>query len=98
MLGGIEAGPKSAFEFANSPIPHPSQVGIEFGRDGLWDAVRYAKSIEGVTGMVLGVQDAQELRDDILWVANEAPFSADELAAVRRLGKQYAPSWGSRFG
>ncbi len=90
VFGGIQGG------FKNYPAktPFPSQMKEEFHRD----AVRYAKSLEGVTGMVIGVHTAEQLRQNIQLVLETEPFSKEELARLRERGKEFAGDWGPRFG
>ncbi len=88
VFGGIRGG------FAFTRVRRPSQMDPIH----LHIAVRYALNIEGLTGIVLGVHDAQELRQNIRFVLNAPPLSPNELAALEVNGKRIAQEWGPRFG
>ncbi|MBI4604850.1 MAG: aldo/keto reductase [Planctomycetes bacterium] len=88
VFGGIRGG------FSYNRVRRPSQMDPIF----LGIAVRYALSIEGLTGIVLGVHDAGELRQNIRYVLSAPPLSASELAALEAHGKRIAAEWGPRFG
>lgn len=90
VFGGIQGG----FKNYTATKPFPSQMPQKFHRD----AIRYAKGLKGVSGYVLGVHSAAQLRQNIKMVRNEKPFSKDEMTAARKLGKELAEKWGPRFG
>ena len=64
----------------------PSQLDPVF----LQNAVRYSLSIPGLTGSVIGVHDAVELRQNIRYVLNAAPLSEVEREALRKHGQELA--------
>jgi predicted aldo/keto reductase-like oxidoreductase len=87
-FGGILGG------FRYTSVRRPSQLDPIH----LQNAVRYSLSLEGVTGIVIGVHDAAELRQNIRFVLNAAPLSDREREALESHGKRLAPEWGPRFG
>jgi hypothetical protein len=90
VFGGIRGG----FSNYGAKVPHPSQMD-----KGLHEsAIRYALSLEGVTGMVIGVHDAEQLRRNVEVVLAAKPLSTEELAALVEKGKDLASTWGARFG
>ena len=88
VFGGISGG------FAFNRMKRPSQMDPIH----LQIAVRYSLSLEGVTGVVIGVHNSVELRQNIRYVLNAPPLSPSELAALDAHGKQIAQEWGPRFG
>jgi hypothetical protein len=88
VFGGVRGG------FAMNRQRRPSQMDPVY----LHVAVRYSLSLPGVTGVVIGVHDAKELRQNIRYVLNAPPLSATELAALEVHGRRIAPEWGPRFG
>ena len=90
IFGGI----RGSFPNYGAKTPHPAQMDREFHEQ----SIRYALSLEGVTGMVIGVHDAKQVRENIDAVAKATPLPAAELAALVEKGKSLAPQWGPRFG
>jgi len=88
VFGGIRGG------FAMNRQRRPSQMDAAFHRV----AISYALGLEGVTGIVVGVHDADELRQTIRNVVSSTPLSPVELAALDVHGKRIAVEWGPRFG
>ena len=98
VFGGTEALNGNGFAHIREADLFPSQMESTFDRDVLRDCVRYAKSLPDVTGMVIGVSSAAELRHNIEMVNTTEPFTTEELDAVRALGQTVAVDWGGRFG
>jgi predicted aldo/keto reductase-like oxidoreductase len=90
VFGGIQGG----FSNYRQKKPHPSQLPKKFHLD----SIRYEKSLEGVTGMVIGVHSAEQLRENIKLVLEAKPLAKEELAALRERGKEIAAGWEPRFG
>ncbi len=88
VFGGIRGG------FAFNRQIRPSQLDPVH----LQNAVRYSLSLEGVTGVVIGVHNSEELRQNIRLVRNAAPLSQTEREALTRHGQELAQAWGPRFG
>jgi len=97
VYGGLEAGPSGGFHFYKDPIRHPSQMEVQFGKNALRDAQRFAKSLNGVTGMVIGVFDADEVKENIRIAIETEPFSDEELRAVLALGQRVSDGWARRY-
>ncbi len=90
VFGGVRGG----FSNYGAVTPHPAQMAPEFHAT----SIRYALSLEGVTGMVIGVHDAEQLRKNIEMVLAAKPLPEAELAALIEKGKSFAGAWGPRFG
>jgi aryl-alcohol dehydrogenase-like predicted oxidoreductase len=61
-------------------------------------ALRYALGLPQVSVVVLGIHDAEELRQDLAWVREHKPLSAAELAALEPRTRQLAAEWGNIYG
>jgi hypothetical protein len=88
VYGGIRGG------FAYVRQRRPSQMDEAY----LQNAVRYALEIEGVSGLVMGVHDSEELRQNVAFVKAYTPLSSRERAALERHGRRLAEEWGPRWG
>ncbi len=88
VFGGIRGG------FAFNRQRRPAQMDPIF----MQIAVRYSLSLEGVTGVVIGCHDEQEMRQNIRYVLNAPPLSKPEMDALAKHGERIAPSWGPRLG
>ena len=97
VYGGLEAGSPGGFHYYKDPVRHRSQMEIQLDQRALRDAQRFAKSLDGVTGMVIGVFDAEEVRRNIKIAIETEPFSEEELAAVLALGESVASEWNGRY-
>ena len=97
VYGGLEAGPTGGFHFYNDPVRHPSQMEVQFDKNALRDAQRFAKSLDGVTGMVIGVFDAEEITRNVQIAIETEPFSDKEMAAVLALGEKVSEGWAGRY-
>jgi predicted aldo/keto reductase-like oxidoreductase len=61
-------------------------------------AIRYALGVPGVATANLGVHTAEQLRQNVEFVARYQPLSAMENADLLRQGKEMAAQWGPHFG
>ncbi len=98
VYGGLEAGPTGGFHFYNDPVRHPSQMEAQLDKSALRDAQRFAKSLDGVTGMVIGVFDTEEIQTNIRIAIETEPLSDEEMAAVLALGERVSQGWAERYG
>jgi predicted aldo/keto reductase-like oxidoreductase len=100
VFGGTEAvlAPGGGFANSSAPEPHPSQLSLSFDDGALPDSMRFVKSLDGVHGMVIGVNHIWEIEQNIQWAIDTQPFEAAELDAVIELGRTLADSWRGRFG
>lgn len=87
-FGGLRGG----FRFTRRVTP--SQMDPIFYQN----AVRYSLGLEGVTGIVIGVKKAEELRQNIRFVLNAVPLSDDERDSMGKHGERIAAEWGPRLG
>ena len=97
VYGGLEAGPTGGFHFYDDPVRHPSQMEVQFDKSALRDAQRFAKSLDGVSGMVIGVFDTEEIQKNVQMAIETEPLSGEELAAVLALGQRVSHGWAERY-
>jgi len=97
VYGGLEAGPTGGFHFYKDPVRHASQMEVQFDRNALRDAQRFAKTLDGVTGMVIGAFDIEEIQKNIRIAIETEPFSDEELSAVLALGQKVSQGWAQRY-
>lgn len=90
VFGGLQGGWGSYS--ARKPVP--SQMSKEDHRR----SIAYVKSLEGVTGMVIGVHTREQLIENIRTVTSTPALSASELEELDTKGKALAPRWTARFG
>ena len=88
VYGGIRGG----FNYVKQR--RPSQMNAMY----LQLAVRYAMSLEGVSGAVIGGHDIEELHQNIRYVLNAPKLSSAELAELEKTGERIAAQRGPRFG
>ena len=88
VFGGIRGG------FAYVRERRPSQMQELY----LQNSVRYALEISGVAGLVIGVHDSEELRQNLAFVKSYTPLSAKERASLETHGRRLAEDWGPRWG
>jgi predicted aldo/keto reductase-like oxidoreductase len=100
VFGGTESvlRPGGGLANSNAPEPHPSNMELAYNQDVLPDCMRFVKSLEGVTGMVIGINFIEELERNIQWAIETTPFSPDEMAAIIKMGETVAPTWMQRYG
>lgn len=94
MAMKVYGGIRGSFRNYGAVNPHPAQM------DGslLPDAIRYALSLEGVTGMVIGPHNMDQLRSTIQMVLAAKPLSEEEMRKLLERGRPLAREWGPRFG
>ena len=64
------------------------------------DAVRYALGLKGVSAVILGLRNSEEIRKAVATVKAYQPLPARELEALLARGKEMAATrdWGPHFG
>jgi predicted aldo/keto reductase-like oxidoreductase len=100
VFGGTESVFTPGGGLANSYAlePHKSNVELEFDSGVLPDCMRFVKTLGGVTGMVLGINDLAEVEQNIRWAIEAKPFAPEEMDAIIRLGQTVASKWARRYG
>jgi len=68
------------------------------GQDRVDLAIRYALSLPGVATANLGVHNVEQVRQNVEFVKNFRPLSAEERETLDKLGRQLASQWGPHFG
>ena len=100
VFGGTESvlAPGGGLANSNAPEPHPSNMEISFDKTVLPDCMRFAKSLPGVTGMVIGINFIEELQQNIQWAIETKPFDDAEMEAIIKMGETMVPMWQQRYG
>jgi predicted aldo/keto reductase-like oxidoreductase len=62
------------------------------------NAIRYALGLPGISAVVLGLRDSNEIRKAVEAVGRFRPLSPAELAALTARGKELAKTIGPHFG
>jgi hypothetical protein len=68
------------------------------GENNVELAIRYALGVPGVATANLGVHTAEQLRQNVEYVARYRPLSATESHDLLKQGKEMAAQWGAHFG
>ncbi|WP_460184604.1 aldo/keto reductase [Thermopirellula anaerolimosa] len=89
VLGGADP--------AKGSYANPRSTGLLVG-DKVGPAIRYALSLPGVCSVNLGINNVEQLRQDIAHFYEDAPLSEQETAALLAEGKPLADKWGAHFG
>ena len=53
-------------------------------------ALRYGLGLPGISGVVIGIYDDAELRQNLMWLVDVKPLSAGELNALESLTRELA--------
>jgi aryl-alcohol dehydrogenase-like predicted oxidoreductase len=73
--------------------PQPAELA-----DHYRDAIRYAVGLQGVSTLVLGVKNADELRQAVTTLQTVTPLDPEERKRVLALGRELSARWGAHFG
>jgi predicted aldo/keto reductase-like oxidoreductase len=60
--------------------------------------LRYALGLPGVSGVVLGMHDEEELRQNLAWVRSMTALTAAELTSLETPALDLAGQWGELYG
>ena len=90
VFGGLQGG----WGRSSARKPVPSRM----SKDDHQRSVAYVKSLEGVTGMVIGVHTREQLIENIRTVTSTRALSEADLKGLDAKGKTLAPQWTARFG
>ncbi|MBI4602285.1 MAG: aldo/keto reductase [Planctomycetes bacterium] len=90
VYGGITGG----FQNYGAKTPHPSQLDASHHVR----SIAYAKSLEGVAALVLGVHSSEQLRENVKRVLETRPLSKEDFDKLCEEGKTIAAGWTPRFG
>lgn len=85
VFGGWKAGEK-----------HPK--GARMPDDLRQAAVRYALGLPHISLAVLGTHDDEELRQNLAWVRDFKPLTAEEQARLDKPARRLARAWGKVYG
>lgn len=85
VFGGVEDSAKSA-------------KGAHLPDDLKPAALRYALGLPGVSGVVLGMYDEEELRRALVWARSCAPLAAEDLVSLEMPTRDLAYRWGEPYG
>ena len=90
VFGGLRGQDWSRYAGPN-PGPQVDENELSF-------ALRYALSLDGVAGAVVGAHTIEQVRQNIARAQKLQPLSGAEQQRLAQLGQSQAPSWGLRFG
>ncbi len=90
VYGGLRGG----WEAYGRKDPVPSRLAEDLHEK----SIAYARSLEGVHAMVIGVHSEEQLVDNIRRVASSRKLTAAEQKQLDELGRKLAPTWTARFG
>lgn len=90
VFGGEKGSNWGRYAGAN-PGPQLDEAQLEL-------ALRYALSLEGVSGAVVGMHTVEQVRQNAARARAFRPLTAAEQATAEELGKQWVAGWGPRFG
>jgi predicted aldo/keto reductase-like oxidoreductase len=94
MAMKVYGGVKGSFPNYEAKTPHPSQMPGEYHAR----SVAYARSLEGVTGLVIGAHSRAQLLENIRRVVEAKPLSKPDFEKLCDEGKTLAAEWTPRFG
>lgn len=84
--------------FGGTIGPREQPRGARIPAEDLQHAYRYAQSLPGVSVVVLGLRDTEELDQSTEWIRNYLPLDDAEQAAILARGKELASQWGEVYG
>jgi aryl-alcohol dehydrogenase-like predicted oxidoreductase len=61
-------------------------------------AVRYSLGLPGVSAVIIGLKNEDEIRKAVNMVKNYKPLTDEEKLKIDDVGKQLAKQWGAHFG
>jgi aryl-alcohol dehydrogenase-like predicted oxidoreductase len=61
-------------------------------------ALRYALGLADVTVVVVGIHDAEELKQNLEWLKAYKPLTAEELKDLDKSTRELATKWGKPYG
>ncbi|MGQ9605507.1 MAG: aldo/keto reductase [Thermogutta sp.] len=89
VLGGADP--------AKGSYANPRSTGLLVG-DKVGPAIRYALSLPGVCSVNLGINNVEQLRQDIAYFYEDSPLSEQETTLLLAEGESLAEKWGAHFG
>jgi len=84
--------------FGGAPGGDKKPKGARLPDDFLRSALRYALALPQVSTAVVGIHDDDELKQNLEWVRNHKPLSADELATLDKPSRELAGKWKAVYG
>jgi predicted aldo/keto reductase-like oxidoreductase len=61
-------------------------------------ALRYALSLPGISGVVVGLHDEAELRQTVAWMKSLGRLTEEELTAIEKPTRELAVQWHEIYG
>ena len=74
------------------------QQGSRIPREDLQQAFRYAQSLPNISTVVVGMQNADELNENLAWARQCERLEGEELKVLLARGAQMASEWGTVYG
>jgi aryl-alcohol dehydrogenase-like predicted oxidoreductase len=84
--------------YGGAPGGEKKPKGARLPDDFLRSALRYALGLPQVSVAVVGIHDEEELKQDLEWVRDYKPLSADELKALDKPTQELAGKWKAVYG
>lgn len=84
--------------FGGAPGADKKPKGARLPDDFLQSALRYALALPQVSAAVVGIHDDEELKQNLEWLRNHKPLTADELAALEKPSRELAGKWKAVYG
>ncbi|MBL8797311.1 MAG: aldo/keto reductase [Planctomycetia bacterium] len=84
--------------FGGAPGGEKQPKGARLPERLLPAALRYALALPGLSVAVVGIHDDAELKQNLAWVRDYKPLSADEHADLEKPAKELAAQWKAVYG
>jgi aryl-alcohol dehydrogenase-like predicted oxidoreductase len=84
--------------YGGAPGGEKKPKGARLPDDYLRSALRYALGLPQVTTAVVGIHDEEELKQDLEWLRDYKPLTAEELTALEKPTRELAAKWKDVYG
>jgi aryl-alcohol dehydrogenase-like predicted oxidoreductase len=84
--------------YGGAPGGEKKPKGARLPDDFLRAALRYALGLQQVSVTVVGIHDGDELKQDLEWLRDFKPLTAEELAALDKPSQELAAQWKAVYG
>jgi aryl-alcohol dehydrogenase-like predicted oxidoreductase len=84
--------------FGGAPGGEKKPKGARLPDDFLRSALRYALGLPQVSVAVVGIHDNEELKQNLEWLRDYKPLTAEELAALDKPSRELAGQWKAVYG
>lgn len=84
--------------FGGAPGGEKKPKGARLPDRLLPSALRYALALPGLSLAVVGIHDDDELKQDLAWLRDNKPLTAEEMAELDKPAKELATQWKAVYG